>query len=446
MKSVLIAPLAEEGHLLPTFALARGLLSRGHRVRYLATADCERILRDQGFDFVPLFPDLYSSELAAAQRQTLQEAKSLPAVLRALRAIADHSRQALDRWLDGSAERLLAELAPDLVLVCALRPLLALTAYKLGIPALLISHALSNARQPGVPPITSPLVPTGTWGSGLRIALEWRRTLAARAVRQRLMRWTGIEEPYARTLRSLAAQAGFPADRVLCDVALAPTVLMPELVLCPEVFDFPHPEIPERYFVEPLIDLERSRPSFPWERLDPTKALIYCALGSQAHRSPAAARILATVLHAVQGREDWQLVMATSKDPEQLGLPPAPASAILVQSAPQLDLLERASVMITHGGTGSLRECIFFGVPMIALAHMRDQVGNAARVAYQGLGVRENPRKVTAGQLARDIDRLLTDEAIRGRVRAMQQEFRRVEAERPSLAIVERYLGSRAEA
>jgi UDP:flavonoid glycosyltransferase YjiC (YdhE family) len=138
--------------------------------------------------------------------------------------------------------------------------------------------------------------------------------------------------------------------------------------------------------------------------------------------------------------------MATSKDPERLGLPPAPASAILVRSAPQLDLLKRASVMITHGGTGSLRECIFFGVPMIALAHMRDQVGNAARVAYHGLGVRENPRKVTAGQLALDIDRLLTDEAMRGRVRAMQQEFRRVEAERPSLAIVERYLGSGAEA
>jgi zeaxanthin glucosyltransferase len=102
--------------------------------------------------------------------------------------------------------------------------------------------------------------------------------------------------------------------------------------------------------------------------------------------------------------------------------------------------------MITHGGTGSLRECIFFGVPMIAMAHMRDHVGNAARVVYHGLGVREDPRKVTAEQLARDIEHLLTDEATRERVRAMQKEFRRLEAERPSLAIVERYLRSGAEA
>lgn len=442
MKSVLIAPLPEEGHLLPTFALTRGLLSRGHRVRYLATADCEPLLRAQGFESVPLFPDLYPPELAAAQRRSLQEARSFPAVLRALRAIADHSRQALERWLDGSAERLLAGLAPDLVIVCALRPLVALTAYKLGIPALLISHALSNARQPGGPPITSPLVPTGTPGSRLRIALEWWRTLAARAVRQRLMRWAGIEEPYEKTLRSLAARAGFPADRVLSSTALAPTVRMPEMVLCPEAFDFPHPEIPERYFVEPLIDLKRTQPAFPWERLDPSKALIYCALGSQTHRSSAAARILTTVLEAVRDREDWQLVMATSGDPERLGLSRAPASTILVESAPQLDLLARARVMITHGGTGSIRECIFFGVPMIAMAHMRDQVGNAARVVYHGLGVREDPRTVTTGQLARDIERLITDEVTRERVRAMQQEFRRLEAERPSLAIMERYLRS----
>ncbi len=446
MKSILIAPLPEEGHLLPTFALARGLLSRGYRVRYLATADCERTLRDQGFDFIPLFPDLYPPGLAAAQRRSLQGARSLREVLRALRAIAEHSRQVLDRWLDGSADRLLTELAPDLVIVYALRPLFALTAYKLGIPALLVSGILSNARQPGVPPITSPLVPTGTLGSRLRIALDWRMTLAARAVRRVLMGWTGIEEPYEKTLRSLAAQAGFPADRILWATALAPTVRMPELILCPEAFDFSHPEVPELYFVEPSIDVERSQPPFPWERLDPSKQLIYCALGSQAHRSPAAARILETVLQAVQNRENWQLVMATSEDPERLVLPSASASTILVKTAPQLELLARALVMITHGGTGSLRECIFFGVPMIVMAHMRDHVGNAARVVYHGLGVREDPRKVTSGQLARDIELLLTDEAMRERVRTMQKEFRRLEAERPSLAIVERYLRSGAEA
>lgn len=446
MKSILIAPLPEEGHLLPTFALARSLLSQGYRVRYLATADCECILRGQGFDFIPLFPDLYPPGLAAAQRRSLQEARSMGETLKALRAIADHTRQVLDCWLNGTADRVLAELAPDLVIVYALRPLFALTAYKLGIPALLVSGILSNARQPGVPPITSPLVPTGTWGSRLRIALEWRRTLTARAVRERLMSWAGIKEPYERTLRLLAEQAGFPPERILWDTALAPTVRMPELVLCPEAFDFPHPEAPELYFAEPSIDVERSQPAFPWERLDPSRELIYCALGSQVHRSPAASRILRTVLEAVQGREDWQLVMATSEDPERLALPAASASTILVKTAPQLDLLARARVMITHGGTGSLRESIFFGVPMIALAHMRDHVGNAARVVYHGLGVREDPRTVTAEQLARDIERLLTDQAMLGRVRAMQQEFRRLEAERPSLKIVEHYLRRGAEA
>jgi MGT family glycosyltransferase len=446
MRSVLIAPLPEEGHLFPTFALARSLLARGYHVRYLATLDCEPILREQGFELVPLFPDLYPRGLAAAQRRMLAEARSLAAVLRALRAIADHSRQVLDRWLDGSADRLLAELDPDLVLVYALRPLLALTAYKLGIPALLVSGIVANARQAGVPPITSPLVPTGTPANRLHIAFEWRWTLAARAIRSLVMRAVGIEEPIAPTLRRLALQAGFPSERILTDTALAATVRMPELILCPEAFDFPHAPVPEVYLVEPTIDLERSRPPFPWERLDPTKTLIYCALGSQAHRSPAARRILQTVVDAVRRREDWQLVMATSEEPERLGLTAVPEGAILVPSAPQLELLARARVMLTHGGTGSLRECIHFGVPMIALAHMRDHVGNAARVVYHGLGVRRDPRKVTAQQLADDLERVLGDAAMRGRVREMQREFRRLEEARPSLEIVARYLRPGAEA
>lgn len=440
MKSILFAPLPEEGNLFPTFALARSLMARGYKVRYLVPADCEDLIRAQGFEFVPLFPDLFPRGLAEAQRRSLQQAGSLKEVLRALRAIAAHSRAFLDRWLDGSADRLLAELAPDMVIAYALKPLFALTAYKAGIPALLVSGVIANARQRGVPPITSPLIPTGTWANRLRIELEWEITLGRRALRQALMTLAGIHEPYERTLRKAAKQAGFPADRVLWDTALPPTLSIPELVICPLALDFPHEEMPERYFVEPSIDLQRSQPDFPWERLDPSKKLIYCALGSQTHRSPATARVLSAGIEAVRTREDWQLVVAASQDPERLDLPEAAPSTVVVKSAPQLKLLERAHLMITHGGTGSLREAIFFGVPMIVMSHMRDHVGNAARIAYHGLGIREDPGKVTAEGLRRAIEQVLADEEMRRRVDAMQQEFRRLEEERPSLKIVERYL------
>jgi zeaxanthin glucosyltransferase len=44
----------EEGHLIPTFKLARQLAARGHAVRYLGLLDSGDFVRRQGFDFVPI--------------------------------------------------------------------------------------------------------------------------------------------------------------------------------------------------------------------------------------------------------------------------------------------------------------------------------------------------------------------------------------------------------
>lgn len=441
MKSILFTPHTEAGHLLPTFALARELMARGHRVRYLAPVDCEDLIHTQGFEFVPLFPDLFPRGFSKAQQDSLQGQGSLREVLRALRAIAEHSRTYLGRMLDGSADRLLAELAPDLVIADSLTPFFALPAYKARIRVLLVSVLIANAKQRGVPPVTSSLLPSGTLGGRLRIEVEWAGTLMRKAVRHAIMTLMGIKEPYDSTLRQLAAQAHFPQERVLCNTAMASTLRMPELVLCPRALDFPHADLPERHFVESSIDLNRDQPSFPWELLDSSKALIYCALGSQPHRSPLTAPVLAAAIEAVRGREDWQLVVVAPQDPERLGLPSPAASTILVESAPQLDLLARARIMITHGGAGSLREAIFFGVPTIVMAHMRDHVGNAARIAYHQLGIVEDPRQITARQLAQDIERVLADEPMRQRVQGMQEVFRSFEVKRPSLEIIERFLG-----
>ena len=66
---------------------------------------------------------------------------------------------------------------------------------------------------------------------------------------------------------------------------------------------------------------------------------------------------------------------------------------------PQLGLLQRASPMITNGGPGTVRECIWFRVPMIVAPCRYDQPGNAARVVRHGLGRRVSVKRVTVEQL-----------------------------------------------
>ena len=68
------------------------------------------------------------------------------------------------------------------------------------------------------------------------------------------------------------------------------------------------------------------------------------------------------------------------------GLPALPGNPIVVSYAPQLALLERASVAITHAGMNTALECLTYGVPMVAIPITNDQPGVASRIAWIGAG------------------------------------------------------------
>src|SRR5215213_6027503 len=49
----------QEGHLLPTFKLARRLAERGHRVHYLGIPDGGDVVRRHGFPFTPILDGVF---------------------------------------------------------------------------------------------------------------------------------------------------------------------------------------------------------------------------------------------------------------------------------------------------------------------------------------------------------------------------------------------------
>jgi zeaxanthin glucosyltransferase len=58
----------------------------------------------------------------------------------------------------------------------------------------------------------------------------------------------------------------------------------------------------------------------------------------------------------------------------------------VVRAAPQIDLLKRAALCITHAGLNTALEALAQGVPMVAIPVGFDQPGVAARIAYHGVG------------------------------------------------------------
>lgn len=66
--------------------------------------------------------------------------------------------------------------------------------------------------------------------------------------------------------------------------------------------------------------------------------------------------------------------------------PRVAGESIVVEFAPQLELLKCAALCITHAGLNTALECLSNGLPMVAIPITNDQPGVAARSEWMGTG------------------------------------------------------------
>lgn len=215
-----------------------------------------------------------------------------------------------------------------------------------------------------------------------------------------------------------------------------------EMVLCPREFEFTRSLANNRtrYYIEPSVALERNEPPFSWGRIDNDRPLIYCSLGSQSRFFEEGRNFLQVAIDALAARQDWQMVLSIGNHLTAGDFRDVPPNVELVNWAPQLTLLKRASIMITHGGLGTIKECILLGVPMIVFPLMRDQPRNAARVVYHGLGLRGDLRQVSVEQLRFLIGKIDSDPSFKMRMETMRDSFLEAEAAGKGVKIIEKIL------
>lgn len=177
----------------------------------------------------------------------------------------------------------------------------------------------------------------------------------------------------------------------------------------------PHADrVSDRYvFAGPCIDPARRT---GWEpKSDDDRPLVYVALGTSYTDRPDIYRLCIDEL-----AESYRLVISTGKvDPESLG--PLPVGVQAARTQPQIDVLEHASVFITHAGMGSAAESLWFGVPTVTLPQAVDQFLNAATLVEIGTGSQPEEPLTGAGL------RTAVESALRkaDRARALRDEVRR---------------------
>lgn len=108
---------------------------------------------------------------------------------------------------------------------------------------------------------------------------------------------------------------------------------------------------------------------------------------------------------------DAQLIISLGGGLEPEALPNLPGKPLVVKYAPQLELLQKASLTICHAGTNTVFESLYYGVPLVTIPITNDQPGVAARIAWTGVGKFISTSNLTTARLRRDIQEVLTQKS-----------------------------------
>ena len=104
-------------------------------------------------------------------------------------------------------------------------------------------------------------------------------------------------------------------------------------------------------------------------------------------------------------------------------LGPLPANARVVSYAPHRAVLERAALMISHAGHGSVMRALWHGVPMVLVPWGRDQSGVAARAERLGVAAVIPRADLTPESLEAAARRVLADRSVAERLAAVSQKL-----------------------
>ncbi|PYS91299.1 MAG: hypothetical protein DMF64_12805 [Acidobacteria bacterium] len=434
MATIVFMPFHWASDLNPTFALARKLRNRGHRVHYLCIPDTEARIRSQGFEFTPVFSHVFPEGALAQQYESDAQGKRY-----GVAEFRDRLRGTCELLREGEIERAIGGLHPDLLLTSSGTPWVGIAACRTGVPVISFSSTLISVESSTVPPFNTGLIPSRAPLSRLRTWIEWRKLFLYRRLYSR--DWNISED-----LKALARDCGYPPGKIDFRVETWPRLLLPELVFFPEELDFPRARRPEgAFFIEASVDTQRRDSDFPWERLDDDKPLVYCTLGSLLpFKFPSrASQFFQMFMDAMAQRPALQGVVTIGNylRADEFN---CPANVLVVPEAPQVEVLKRAALMISHGGVTGVKESAFMGVPMLLIPVYYDEFGNAARVVYHGLGARLRLKEVSAPALGCLIDRVLEDSSYSARAKLISERLVELEDQSPGVAIIEGMLSGRS--
>jgi MGT family glycosyltransferase len=144
------------------------------------------------------------------------------------------------------------------------------------------------------------------------------------------------------------------------------------------------------------------------------KPIIYISLGSVTSYN-SKTFFYQKCLQAFANSE-YTVVMSVGKFIDIAELGNIPPNFIVSNYVPQMQVLQQASVFITHGGTNSTWEALIHKVPLVVFPQGGDQYLVANRVEELNIGVWVKQKNIVPLKLRSLVEQIIKDEKIRSNI------------------------------
>src|SRR5260370_562709 len=352
------------GHLNPMTALARKLQSRGNEVVFIGLPDAEPIVRAANLNFVPFCEKEYPVGSVVKGYAPL-------AKLHGLHVVEHSDREPHPGRCKSALEHLPEKLAAtgvQALVIDTVHFFVELVPMGRGMPYVHIWNILHVDRS----------------GSSPACFFTWPYDTSPETLARKvggLKKAGGLVAPVLAVAKSYAEKNRLQID---WNDPAATISKLAVITQTPKEFDFPISNWPPQFhYAGPFHDDEgREQVPFPWEKLTGAP-LIYASMGTLLNGMEYVYR---AILEAAGKFPETQLVLSVGKNIDPDDLRPIPSNVIIVSTAPQIELLKRASLCITHAGLNTALEALAQGGPIVAIPIGFVQPAAAPIAAYHRVG------------------------------------------------------------
>lgn len=188
-------------------------------------------------------------------------------------------------------------------------------------------------------------------------------------------------------------------------------------------YDFPRAAPPESLTYAGILPPQPAAdPVAPewWAELDTDRPVVVVTQGTLANGDLS--QLVEPTLLGLAGM-DVLVVAALGRDPSSLGITP-PDNVRVVSYLPFDELLARANLFVTNGGTGATQLALAAGVPVVVCGTTEEKPMNAARVAYHRVGLDLRTATPTRAQIRHAVTTVLGDPSYRAAARRMSAAYK----------------------